>query len=115
MALLLFSSLAGCGERVPTDKQAYIGTYIYEQDDTLSGNSRPTWDRLILEADDQYRWEQSHPTGDMPKIGGKWRLVTGSQALEIRLNDAGYPIQMRGGKIRLIINYDTDEYWGKAN
>ncbi len=76
---------------------------------------RPTdheLDRLVLNADGHYLLVQGGSTKARSETQGVWSLVPGKPP-NIELDHHGYPIEVKGGEIRLMINDDLGEWYVK--
>jgi hypothetical protein len=109
--------LTGCqtDHSIPMDRQAYVGTYAYKSMDTAV--DKPTdheLDRLVLKADGKYLLVRGGSTKPKTETEGIWNLVNGSQQPNIELDHAGYPVRVKRGEIRLLINDDLGEWYAKA-
>lgn len=109
--------IAGChtDHVVPAGQQSYMGVYAYKSVDTSV--DKPTdheHDQLTLQPDGTYILVQGGSTKPRSEQIGLWHLVSGTQQPEIELDHAGYPIRMKGSKIRLLINDDLGEWYEKV-
>lgn len=101
------------GHLLPFDRRAYVGTYLYKSVDTsVDESSDHELDRLVLEADGHYWLRQGRSTKARIDRKGIWTFVPGEYP-NIVLDHAGYPIEIKQGKIRLVINYDLGEWYAK--
>lgn len=112
LCLCMFMACSS-GQPVPSDKNAYVGTYVYKSVDTSV--DRPTdheLDRLVLQPDGHYVLVQGGSTKAKSETKGIWSLVPGEPP-NIELDHHGYPIQVKRGEIRLLINDDLGEWYAK--
>ena len=97
----------------PADKGAYVGTYTYESMDTSVDNATEhELDRLALNADGHYVLVQGGSQKARSETRGVWSLVPGEPP-NIELDHHGYPIKVKRGEIRLMINDDLGEWYVK--
>jgi len=76
---------------------------------------RPTdheMDRLVLIADGHYVLVQGGSTKARSETQGVWSLIPGEPP-NIELDHHGYPIEVIGREIRLMINDDLGEWYVK--
>jgi hypothetical protein len=112
------SILLSCGsisDPAPADKSAYVGTYRYKSMDTSVDKATDhELDQLVLQAGGRYSLVQGGSTKPKSTTEGIWRLVPGNPP-NIELDHSGYPIEVKQGQIRLLINDDLGEWYSKAN
>lgn len=115
---VLASVLLSCGsmsQPAPADESAYVGTYRYKSADTSVDKATDhELDQLVLRADGRYSLVQGGSTKPKATTEGIWRLVPGSHP-NIELDHSGYPIEVKQGEIRLLINDDLGEWYTKPN
>jgi hypothetical protein len=90
-----------------------VGSYVYKSEDPEGKASDHEWDLLTLQADGKYDLVQGGPTKAKSEKAGIWQFYGGDQA-EVDLDHSGYPVQIRGGEVRLMIDYDTGIWYSKA-
>jgi len=69
---------------------------------------------LTLQANGKYELVQGGPTKPKSEATGNWHFYGGDQP-EVFLDLAGYPIQLKGTEIRLLIDTDVGIWYGKHN
>jgi|SRR5579875_1191549 len=117
IAMLLGGVLAGCGTEgtVPSDRGAYVGAYAYRSmDSSVDKATDHELDHLVLNADGHYTLVQGGSTKARSEITGVWRFVPGTPP-NIELDHHGYPVELKDGHIRLLINEDLGEWYAKLN
>ena len=100
---------------VPSDRGAYVGAYAYKSvDKSVDKATDHELDHLVLNADGHYTLVQGGSTKARSAITGTWAFVPGDPP-NIELDHHGYPIELRDGHIRLLINDDLGEWYAKLN
>jgi hypothetical protein len=95
---------------VSSKSEDFVGDYVYRCADKGALHDP---DRLTLRADGKYILIQM-PTGHPGlRKEGTWRLLT-DPAPEILLDHAGYPVEIEGNEVRLLINDDLGESYQKT-
>lgn len=110
---LTICSLIGCASQSPASRQAVVGSYVYHSQDPATRASDHEWDRLTLQADGKFDLVQGGPTKAKSEKTGVWTF-TGGDPAEVMLDHAGYPALVKGGEVRLMIDYDTGIWYVKA-
>jgi hypothetical protein len=105
--------MAGCTTSSPITRIALVGTYVYKSEDPEGKVSDHRWDRLTLQADGTYDLVQGGPTKATSEKTGVWTF-TGGDPAQIMLDHAGYPVRVKSGEVRLMIDYDTGIWYAKA-
>lgn len=108
--------LAGCNtsQTLPLTQQALAGSYVYRSVDTSVDKSTDhQLDHLTLRADGTYDLVQGGSTKAKSEKTGEWNIQSGDPP-NVVLDHAGYPIQMKKGEVRLLINDDLGEWYVKA-
>lgn len=113
IAVLACCVLVGCTPQLPVTRNALIGGYVYKSQDPESKSSDHEWDQLTLQADGKYDLVQGGPTKAKSETTGFWHFTDGDPA-QVLLDHAGYPVQIKGGEVRLMIDYDTGIWYAKA-
>lgn len=110
--LVLAGLCCGCtSERnVPLRPETFVGDYVYRSADKGAPHDP---DRLTLRADGKYILV--HMPGGRPGSTeeGTWRLIDGPSP-NIALDHAGYPVEINGKKVRLLINDDLGHWYEKS-
>ena len=110
--LALVGPASGCWHRpdAPVSRDLLAGDYVYHSDDPGSPHDP---DRLTLRADGTYVLEHM-PRGRPGKSEeGAWQLVSAPDPY-VLVGHAGYPIEVRGKRLRLTIDYDLGHSYEKA-
>jgi hypothetical protein len=108
--------VACCPERpIPSDTGAYVGVYAYKSmDKSVDKATDHELDHLALNADGRYTLVQGGSTKARSETTGTWAFVAGAPP-NIELDHHGYPIELKDGHIRLLINNDLGEWYAKLN
>jgi hypothetical protein len=106
------SVLGGCTSQSAASRQAVVGSYVYHSRDPATKASEHEWDRLTLKADGKYDLVQGGPTKAKSEKTGFWTF-TGGDPAQVMLDHAGYPAVVKGGEVRLMIDYDTGIWYAK--
>lgn len=104
VVLLVAGVGAGCTSRrnVSLERDSYVGEYTYHADDEGSPHGL---DRLTLKEDDTYILVKMPNGHQGPKEQGRWQLID-KPVPSIAFGDTVYPIEVKKGNIRLLINED---------
>ncbi|MFI5088046.1 MAG: hypothetical protein ACHP7I_06615 [Terriglobales bacterium] len=116
LAILWVCMFVACrsDQTVPSDKSGYVGTYVYKSvDKSVDRATDHELDRLVLQADGHYILVQGGSTKAKSETKGVWTLVPGDPP-NVELDHHGYPIQVKRGEIRLLINDDLGEWYAKT-
>ena len=105
--------LGGCTSQSPASGQALVGNYVYKSHDPGDKVSDHEWDRLTLQGDGKYDLVQGGPTKAKSEKTGLWTFTEGDPA-EVDLDHSGYPVRVKRGEVRLMIDYDTGIWYAKA-
>lgn len=109
LGILVVAMSLGC-TRAPVKPDAIVGDYIYHSSDKGAQHDP---DRLTLRADGKYilvHMPGGHP-GSTEE--GEWRLVDGRPP-NILLDHAGYPIEIKGKDVRLLVDDDLGQWYEKT-
>jgi hypothetical protein len=90
-----------------------VGSYVYKSEDPEGKASDHEWDRLTLQADGKYDLVEGGPTKPKTEKTGIWQFYGGDPA-EVDLDHSGYPVRVKGGEVRLMIDYDTGIWYSKS-
>ncbi len=113
-ASLAWSLLAGCGPaQPPITRDLVAGSYLYRSEDPEDKKTDHAWDRLTLRLDGEYTLVQGGPTKPRSEVTGAWRLSGGSPS-EVDLDCAGYPVRVKAGEVRLVLDDDLGIWYAKA-
>ena len=105
--------LGGCTGQPPASRQVLVGSYVYKSQDPENKASDHQWDRLTLQEDGKYDLVQGGPNKAKSEKTGFWTFRGGDPA-EVMLDHAGYPAVVKGGEVRLMIDYDTGIWYSKS-
>jgi hypothetical protein len=90
-----------------------VGNYIYNSQDPEEKMTDHNLDHLVLQADGRYDLVQGGSTKDVSEKKGLWNFYAGNPP-QILLDHAGYPVQIKGTEIRLLIDNDLDIWYAKT-
>jgi hypothetical protein len=113
MLTLTACFLGGCASQPPASRQVLVGNYVYKSQDPEGKASDHEWDRLTLQEDGKYDLVQGRPTKAKSEKMGFWTFTGGNPA-QVMLDHAGYPAVVKGGEVRLMIDYDTGIWYAKS-
>lgn len=110
--------LAGCHKNVPLaiTQEMLVGSYVYHSEDPDSKPSDHNLDHLLIQSSGQYDLVQGGSTKAVTEVKGHWSIsppVTSHEPPTIDLDHAGYPIEIHGHEIRLMIDNDLGIWWDK--
>ena len=115
LAILGGCALAGChtDQSASLTRDALAGNYVYKSQDPEGKATDHEWDHLTLQADGKYDLVQGGPTKAKSEKTGFW-IFTGGDPAQVMLDHAGYPAVVKGGEVRLMIDYDTGIWFAKT-
>jgi hypothetical protein len=119
VAMLAFCVLAGCHDtkpQTPITREVLVGDYFYhsEDDRPLARASDHEWDRLELTRDSRYHLTQGGPTKPRTDEAGTWvAYYSGAGISDVAFHGRIYPIQVKRGEIRLMIDDDLGIWYAK--
>lgn len=113
--LVLFACLllAGCKASSPISftQSGLAGTYVYKSvDHSVDTPAKHVSGRLILRVDGTYQIVQGESPKAKSEVDGMWTIQPGDPPLVI-MGNSGYPVQVRGHDVRLLINDDLGEWY----
>ena len=113
---LSVATLAGCrSAQPPVTKELLVGSYFYKSQDPEGKQTDHEWERLSLNTDGRYQLVQGGPTKPMSEVIGVWTITSeGAREPEVLLDHAGYPVEITGSEIRLLIDLDLGIWYVKA-
>lgn len=115
LSLMSLCALISCRTAQPiVTRQELIGNYIYVSEDPEGKTTDHEYDRLTLQANGRYERMQGGSTKAKSEVIGHWHFHDGDPA-EVDLDHAGYPVQLRGTEIRLMIDTDVGIWYAKHN
>jgi hypothetical protein len=112
---LMCCVLAGCQPAPPVKRDVLVGSYVYKSEDPEDKRTDHEWDHLTLQADGKYDLVQGGPTKPKTETAGTWTVWDGgSDGQRVLLDHSGYPVRVKGGEVRLMIDYDTGIWYSKS-
>jgi len=115
LAVLGCCVLAGCSpNQQPVTRDLLIGTYVYKSEDPEDRATDHNLDRLTLESDGKYDFVQGGSTKSKVETTGSWSLWTGRDAVHVILGQSGYPVEVKGKEVRLLVDNDTVIWYQKV-
>lgn len=117
MLMLACCALAGChAKQQPVTLEAVVGTYSYVSKDPASRATDHNLDHLVLRANGTYDLVEGGTTKAMSEKKGTWRIKPGAPTgvVDVVLDQAGYPVDIKGHEVRLLIDLDTGIWWFKT-
>jgi hypothetical protein len=115
LAMLACYVLVGCHTTQPAvTREALVGSYVYKSEDPEDRATDHEWDHLTLGTDGKYDLVQGGSTKPRSETVGAWTLLVEANGPEVVLDHAGYPIQMKGNEVRLLVDNDVGIWYAKA-
>ena len=110
--MLVLSMSLGCAVFRPVEvkRETLVGDYVLGSDEP---SDRCDPDRLTLRADGSYTLTHMPNGRPGPQERGTWRLLH-EPPDEVLVGDTGFPIELKGNRVRLMANYDRGEYYEKT-
>lgn len=113
--LLAYSALVGCYIAEPTvTRNALVGNYVYISEDPENKSTDHEWDHLTLRLDGRYKLVQGGPTKAKSEKVGLWNFFGGRWSAEVMMDDAGFPVRVRDGEVRLMLDEDVGIWYAKV-
>jgi len=97
----------------PVTRDALVGNYVYKSEDPEGKATDHEWDHLTLQADGKYDLVQGGPTKAKSERTGVWQFYGGDPS-EVNLDHTGYPVRVKRGEIRLMIDNDVGIWYAKG-
>jgi hypothetical protein len=94
-------------------RETLVGNYTYISQDPEEKMTDHNLDHLVLESDGKYDLVQGGSTKEVSEKKGLWNFYDGNPP-EIDLDHAGYPVQIEGNEIRLLIDDDLGIWYAKT-
>jgi hypothetical protein len=94
-------------------RETLVGNYAYISQDPEGKMTDHNLDLLVLKADGKYDLVQGGSTKELFEKKGLWNFYNGNPP-EIDLDHAGYPVQIKGSEIRLLIDDDLGIWYAKT-
>jgi hypothetical protein len=98
---------------LPT-RESLAGVYVYKSEDPEGRATDHDLDHLVLQLDGRYDLVQGGSTKAVSGRKGVWTIMPGDPPI-VDLDHAGYPIQIRGNEVRLLIDNDVGIWYAKTN
>ena len=93
-------------------RETVVGEYVYYADDPGVPHSP---DRLVLRGEGSYTLVSMTDGQAVATEEGKWELWTDGGESRITFRGRGYPVSLREGHVRLMINSDRGHWYEKVN
>lgn len=113
VAMLACCALAGCHAAPPVTRDALVGSYAYQSQDPEGKPTDHEFDHLTLQADGKYDLVQCGSTKAKSEKTGIWQFYGGDPA-QVDLDHSGYPVQIKGDAVRLLIDNDVGIWFAKT-
>lgn len=113
LALLGCCALAGCGTSQPIKREMLIGTYVYKSEDPEDRPTDHNFDRLILQGDGKYVFILGGSTKPRSEQTGSWHFYSAGWQPTVDLDHSGYPVEVNGNEVRLLVDNDTGIWYQK--
>ncbi len=110
------AALANCrSAQPPVSKELLVGSYFYKSQDPEGKQTDHEWERLTLRTDGRHHLVQGGPTKPRSEVVGVWTITSeGAREPEVLLDHAGYPVEISGSEVRLVIDLDLGIWYAKA-
>jgi hypothetical protein len=113
MLIATTCALIGCHTTQPPVSQKLLaGSYTFVSKDPESRSTDHNLNHLVLQSDGTYDLIEGGTTKAVSEKKGAWGVVSGNPP-NVFLDHAGYPIEIHGTEIRLLIDLDTGIWWVK--
>jgi hypothetical protein len=89
-----------------------VGDYVYKSEDPEGKPTDHTLDHLVLQSDGKYDLVEGGSTKPRTETIGTWTVGDGGS--EVLLDHSGYPIQIKGTEVRLLIDNDVGIWYAKT-
>jgi hypothetical protein len=107
------SALVACHTaRPPVVAEVLVGRYSFVSEDPESRPTDHNLNRLDLQSDGTYDLVEGGTTKPALEKKGVWRIVPGNPPT-LLLDRAGYPVEIKGDEVRLLVDLDTGIWWAK--
>jgi len=116
LLLLACCALAGCHTTPPPITQELLaGNYTLVSKNPDSRATDHNLNHLILQSDGTYDLVEGGSTKPVSEKKGTWRIEPGSPSgvVNVVLDRAGYPVEIKKNEVRLLIDLDTGVWWTK--
>ena len=114
LAMLAWCLLVGCHTAQPAiTRDVLVGNYTYVSEDPEKRTTDSNMNHLILQSDGTYELAEGGTTKAVSTKKGRWELMAGSPP-NVLLDHAGYPVEIKGNEVRLLIDLDVGIWWVKT-
>jgi hypothetical protein len=116
MLLAAAAALLGCHTtQPPVTKDLLAGNYTFVSKDPESRATDHNLNHLVLQSDGTYDLVEGGSTKQASEKKGTWRIEPGSPSgvVNVVLDRAGYPVEIKKNEVRLLIDLDTGVWWTK--
>ena len=114
LVMLACFSVLGCHTtQQPVTRDLLVGSYTYVSEDPERRATDTDMNHLILQSDGTYELAEGGKTKAVSTEKGRWELMTGNPP-NVHFGQSGYPVEIKGNEIRLLINLDVGIWWVKT-
>lgn len=115
--MLVCCVCGGChGTQPAITAAALAGSYKYVSEDPASRAADHALDHLVLNADGSYDLVEGGTTKTRTETVGKWTMWNGGHnGPEALLGHSGFPIEIKKGDVRLLVDNDVGIWWEKTD
>lgn len=112
-------TLAGCrADHRSVTREELVGSYTYVSKDPEDVPADHNLSRLVLKANGEYDLVEEERPKPCRKGGvfgylNPGTLFTGSPP-NVQLDHAGYPVDIKGNEVRLMVDYDVGIWWANV-
>lgn len=112
-------TLAGCrADHRPVTREELAGSYTYVSKDPDDVPADHNLSRLVLKANGGYDLVEGGTAKAVSERRGVWILfprdTIHGQPPNVQLDNAGYPVEIKGNEVRLMVDYDVGIWWVKV-
>ena len=116
MLVVATCALVGCHTTPPPVTQELVaGSYTFVSKDPESRATDHNLNHLVLQPDGAYDLVEGGTTKPVSEKRDIWRIEPGSPSgvVNVVLDHAGYPVEIKKNEVRLLIDLDTGVWWTK--
>jgi hypothetical protein len=114
LVMLACFSVVGCHtNQPPVRRDVLVGSYTYVSKDPERSTTDSDMNHLILQSDGTYELAEGGTTKAVSTKKGGWKLMAGSTP-NVLLDHSGYPVEIKGNEIRLLVDLDVGIWWVKT-
>lgn len=117
MLVMATWAMVGCHTKQPTVTQELVaGSYAFVSNNPESRATDHNLNHLVLHPDGTYDLVEGGTTKPVSEKRGAWRIEPGSPSgvVNVVLDHAGYPVEIKRSEVRLLIDLDTGIWWTKS-